>query len=47
MVDRQNRCVRIIRGDVDVIAGESFEWHPTGAKHPLVISLADVLGPVM
>ena len=46
MVDRQNRSVRIIRGDMDVIAGESFEWHPAGAKTPLVISLVDVFGPI-
>ena len=46
MVDRQNRSVRIIRGDMDIIAGESFEWHPVGTKNSLVISLADVFGPV-
>jgi Uma2 family endonuclease len=46
MVDRQNRSVRIIRGDTDIIAGESFEWHPVGTKNPLVISLADLFGAV-
>ena len=46
MVDRQSRSVRIIRGEMDVIAGESFEWYPAGAKTPLVISLADIFGPV-
>ena len=46
MVDGQDRSVRIIRGNMDVIAGDSFEWHPAGAKGPLVISLADVFGTV-
>ena len=45
MVDRQNRWVRIIRGEMDIIAGESFEWHPSGATTPLVVSLSDIFGP--
>jgi hypothetical protein len=45
MVDGQNRSVRIVRGEIDVIAGESFEWHPAGAPSPLVIALSDVFSP--
>ena len=45
MVDRQNRWVRIIRGEMDIIAGESFEWLPSGATTPLVVALSDIFGP--
>ena len=46
IVDGDDRTIRIIRlGHEDVVARDSFQWHPANVAVPLVISVADVFGP--
>jgi Uma2 family endonuclease len=47
MVDGDERTVCVARpGQADVIARDTLRWAPAGVAQPLVISLADVFGPV-
>ena len=47
IVDGEDRTVRIVRpGADDVTVRESLQWHPAGVAAPLVVSLADIFGPV-
>ena len=46
IVDGDDRTIRIVRlGREDVVARESFDWHPATVAAPLVISVIDVFGP--
>ena len=46
IVDGEDRTIRIVRlGHEDVIARDSFAWHPAGVRAPLMILVVDVFGP--
>ncbi len=41
IVDAEHRTMRVVRPEQeDLVAAESFSWHPAGASEPLVVDVA-------